>query len=69
MINRTKRFNKKLWEENDKKGKEFATSILKKIYGNSIKIVEGVEYGVDLKLFNEDNKCLYHFAHHYIYKL
>jgi hypothetical protein len=55
MINRTKRFNKKLWKENDKKGKEFATSMLKKIYGNNIKIVEGIEYGVDLKLFNEDN--------------
>jgi len=54
MINRTKRFNKKLWKENDKKGKEFATSILKKIYGNNIKIVEGVEYGVDLKLFEDD---------------
>ena len=54
MINRTKRFNKKLWEENDTKGKEFATFILKKIYGNNIKIVEGVEYGVDLKLFEDD---------------
>ena len=54
MINRTKRFNKKLWKENDKKGKEFATSILKKIYGNNIKIVEGTEYGVDLKLFEDD---------------
>ena len=54
MINRTKKFNKKLWRENDKKGKEFATSILKKIYGNNIKIVEGVEYGVDLKLFEDD---------------
>ena len=54
MINKTKRFNKKLWKENDKKGKEFATSILKKIYGNNIKIVEGVEYGVDLKLFEDD---------------
>jgi hypothetical protein len=54
MINKTKRFNKKLWKENDKKGKEFATSILKKIYGNNIKIVEGIEYGVDLKLFEND---------------
>jgi len=54
MINKTKRFNKKLWKENDKEGKEFATSILKKIYGNNIKIVEGVEYGVDLKLFEDD---------------
>ena len=54
MINKTKRFNKKLWKENDKKGKEFATSILKKIYGNNIKIVEGTEYGVDLKLFEDD---------------
>ena len=55
MTNRTKRFNKKLWEENDTKGKEFATFILKKIYGDNIKIEEGTEYGVDLKLFNGDN--------------
>jgi len=55
MINRTKRFNKKLWEENDTKGKEFATFILKKIYGDNIKIEEGTKYGVDLKLFNGDN--------------
>ena len=54
MINKIKKFNKKLWVENDKRGKEFAISLLKNIY-NNIKIIEGEKYGVDLKIFNGSN--------------
>tara|TARA_R110002051_G_C8463587_1_gene458810 strand:+ start:156 stop:602 length:447 start_codon:yes stop_codon:yes gene_type:complete len=55
VINKTKKFNKKLWIENDKRGKEFAISLLKNIYNNNIKIIEGEKYGVDLKIFNKNN--------------
>jgi len=54
VINKIKKFNKKLWVENDKRGKEFAISLLKNIY-NNIKIIEGEKYGVDLKIFNGSN--------------
>lgn len=50
-----KKFDRSLYQENDKKGKEFAIKILNKLYPEH-KIVEGTQFGVDLKVYDkEDN--------------
>ena len=46
-----KKFDKKLFEENDKKGKDFVIKILKKMYPNH-NIIEGDKFGVDLKVID-----------------
>jgi hypothetical protein len=53
-----KKFDKKLHEENDKKGKEFAVKIIQKIYPN-YNIVEGSKFGVDLKVVDPKD-CTVH---------
>ena len=49
-----KTFDRSLYQKNDKKGKEFATKILKQIYPEH-RIIEGSQFGVDLKVFDKDN--------------
>ena len=53
-----KKFNKLLYEENDKKGKEFATKVLSKFYPE-LTIIEGSKFGVDLKILSPDNVLVY----------
>ena len=53
-----KKFDKKLYEENDHKGKIFASSILKKMYP-SYNIVEGDKFGVDLKVIDPKDNSIF----------
>ena len=52
-----KKFNKLLYEQNDKKGKEFATKVLNKLYP-ALKIIEGSKFGVDLQILDTNNSIV-----------
>ena len=57
MFNKYKKFDKSLYQENDKKGKEFAVKVLKQLYPEH-RIIEGSQFGVDLKVFDKDNNLV-----------
>jgi len=53
-----KKFNKLLYEQNDKKGKEFVTKLLNKAYPD-LTIIEGSKFGVDLQILDNNNEIVY----------
>jgi len=53
-----KKFNKLLYEQNDKKGKEFVTRLLNKLYPD-LNVIEGSKFGVDLKILDSNNEIVY----------